>query len=618
MPFVRSSFGSFLNKVSGAASRVVGASDRTDSTNGDRATTGADTVGANRATTGADTVGANRATTGADTVGASCTKRNFKPPADTSTTNTTLEAGATVVTDGGDESHELWKRLGELEASLPVGPTFRRFTEPVRLSIYEDCGAPAPAPATAPQPQSRGEGGDATIHTREPARILADEYDVAVVGAGPVGLWCAIILKLLKPEARVKTIPQRPRTSDLEAKLASFAMEVGVVYEIKGSGQRLRRDQAYAVLKAMAFPADETFGKEKDGVTAITVQFMLNPGRDDAVFATLAEASWKSPHRLHCDWHTLHPKLQQSISVWLNAKASLVGERRIPGSETVVGIGLDVYAARKFGIADVALKVSASPDNRCSGSGAAAAPHRRPNRVAAALLVGDAAAGVPFFRALNLGFLCGSLAATCAAAVLSGDTRLDGAAAAAAAVARTGGAPGKDKVASGATAAVKAVATYCSEASAIAAAEIAAARMKQTKYRVGGAWLHVSSALPLQIVKFTKPFARALCGPVAALPPAGTAEYAACVRACSLCLRPFRIDMPSPSAQCGHSGEWHTSLKQCGVKCTARLATSFGQQILAGGKKHAGEKKMSMGHWTCCMAAEEQLPCRNSLAHVEQ
>ena len=247
-----------------------------------------------------------------------------------------------------------------------------------------------------------------------------------------------------------KTIPQRPRTSDLEAKLASFAMEVGVVvkiwkveslpaflqmlpsvrvlvgadgrksltrqwllhagagatgsneatvrseyavndtlsicvqlkYEIKGSGQRLRRDQAYAVLKAMAFPADETFGKEKDGVTAITVQFMLNPGRDDAVFATLAEASWKSPHRLHCDWHTLHPKLQQSISVWLNAKASLVGERRIPGSETVVGIGLDVYAARKFGIADVALKVSSSPDNRCSGSGAAAAPHRRPNRVA--------------------------------------------------------------------------------------------------------------------------------------------------------------------------------------------------------------------------------------------
>ena len=29
-----------------------------------------------------------------------------------------------------------------------------------------------------------------------------------------------------------KTIPQRPRTSDLEAKLASFAMEVGVVVKI--------------------------------------------------------------------------------------------------------------------------------------------------------------------------------------------------------------------------------------------------------------------------------------------------------------------------------------------------------------------------------------------------
>ena len=106
MSFVRSSFGSFLNTVSDAASRVVRASDRTDTTNGDTAT---------------------------DTA-------NTNPPADTSTTNTTHEAGATVVTDGGDESHELWKRLGELEASLPAGPTSRLFTEAVRLSIYEDCG----------------------------------------------------------------------------------------------------------------------------------------------------------------------------------------------------------------------------------------------------------------------------------------------------------------------------------------------------------------------------------------------------------------------------------------------------------------------------------------------
>jgi hypothetical protein len=253
------------------------------------------------------------------------------------------------------------------------------------------------------------------VTTRKKARALADAYDVVVVGAGPVGLWCAINIKLLTPTTRVlvvdkysvyhrhhvlriepdsmagpialrhnprlaafrKGIPQIIRTSDLEARLAAFAMEVGVAvqvwkveslpallsslpsvrllvgadgrnsltrqwllgrngdvanesvgietsaassstpsagvystseltdpaaqyavkdtlsmcvqlkYEVEGSGKRLRKDQAYAVLKAMHFPADEHFGKERDGVTAVTVQIVLNTGRDDAVFATM-------------------------------------------------------------------------------------------------------------------------------------------------------------------------------------------------------------------------------------------------------------------------------------------------------------------------------------------
>jgi hypothetical protein len=237
---------------------------------------------------------------------------------------------------------------------------------------------------------------------------------------------------------------------------------------------------------------------------------------------------------LHCDWHKLHPKLQQSIAAWLNAKASLVGERRVPGSETVVGISLDVYAVRKFGVANVASLVALDDlKSEVGGAvgGGGSIPHHRDT---VALLVGDAAAGVPFFRALNLGFLCGSLAATCAANVLGGDC---------ADAARAGG----DDAVRAAVAAV--VATYCLHASTITKDEIARARKKRMGLRIGGAWLEVSGAVPWQIVKFTKSFSQALSDPVAALPPAGTPEFAACVRSCSVCSQLFRTDVSSPRAR---------------------------------------------------------------------
>lgn len=82
----------------------------------------------------------------------------------------------------------------------------------------------------------------------------------------------------------------------------------------------------------------------------------------------------------------MHPRLRKAINIWLNAKERFNGEKRIPGSEKLTALKLSAYRSRKF--------------------------HGRYMRHNGApvdvFLVGDAAFGVPFFRALNNGIMCGS------------------------------------------------------------------------------------------------------------------------------------------------------------------------------------------------------------------
>jgi len=65
----------------------------------------------------------------------------------------------------------------------------------------------------------------------------------------------------------------------------------------------------------------------------------------------------------------------------MNAKKILLGEERVPGSEKITALNLSVYCSAE---------VATIEDGR------------------AYFLVGDAAFGVPFFRALNNGLMCGS------------------------------------------------------------------------------------------------------------------------------------------------------------------------------------------------------------------
>ena len=57
-----------------------------------------------------------------------------------------------------------------------------------------------------------------------------------------------------------------------------------------------------------------------------------------------------------------------------------------------------------------------------------------------------------------------------------------------------------------------------------------------------------------------------------------------------------------------------SSLKQCGVKCTDRLATSFGQRALAGWKEVGGQEKddngaLDMLHGGRTTIAVQEFPC---------
>lgn len=76
----------------------------------------------------------------------------------------------------------------------------------------------------------------------------------------------------------------------------------------------------------------------------------------------------------------------------MNVKAHLHKERRVPGSEKLTALDLTVYRSSQY--VKFVDSPSSSNDNKL------------PKK--AFCIVGDAAFGVPFFRALNAGLLSGS------------------------------------------------------------------------------------------------------------------------------------------------------------------------------------------------------------------
>lgn len=158
---------------------------------------------------------------------------------------------------------------------------------------------------------------------------------------------------------------------------------VEIKYEVEGQTRQLNLLNEYlpAITQTNHF-VTEHVGKEKDGRTPVSTRIFVNK----ATFDALKElgVTFKNPLKL-IDAENTHTneikKLFDSVHAWLIARKDLTEEKRIINSEKITAINLPVYRSKRF-----------------------AMDHHNKKW----FLVGDAALGVPYFRALNAGFMSGT------------------------------------------------------------------------------------------------------------------------------------------------------------------------------------------------------------------
>ncbi|GAB5372777.1 hypothetical protein AAMO2058_001693900 [Amorphochlora amoebiformis] len=117
----------------------------------------------------------------------------------------------------------------------------------------------------------------------------------------------------------------------------------------------------------------ELIGKPKDGVTSVTLQIFVSSEE----LEKMSRFNFKDPAKI-ADLESVCPKLAESLNIWLKARKLEMKEKRIDEPK-INPVPLDLYQST-----DVV---------------------KRENGVTYAI-VGDAAFGLPFFRALNDGLLC--------------------------------------------------------------------------------------------------------------------------------------------------------------------------------------------------------------------
>ena len=71
-------------------------------------------------------------------------------------------------------------------------------------------------------------------------------------------------------------------------------------------------------------------------------------------------------------------------------------------------------------------------------------------------------------------------------------------------------------------------------------------------------------------------------------------------RRCAVCRMLFN-PKNNPSGYCDHSGDWHSSTVQCGIRCSAIGLSNFGNS-----------------HWSCCWSCDKDSPCSKSGPHSEK
>ncbi len=292
--------------------------------------------------------------------------------------------------------------------------------------------------------------------------------DVVIVGAGPVGLFTAIEMKLLNPALKIKILDRNNEytrhhilkleedslvnsnayktyeavrklngfvpTSEIESTFLKIAKELNIEIEtgvkVTDSKELLNQyptahtiigaDGAHSLVRKQLFddkkivdtnlqyiveikykakgeisrlsnlvygPAlgqvphlvSENVGKEKDGATPVSLFIFV----DEATYKEIRE----TPNAKLAD---LQPKtnnmrrLVNTIRPWLSLRRAALNEQMIEDSEKINGVALSVYQSECF------------------------AKEINEKRV---YLVGDAAAAVPYFRALNAGLIAATVTA---------------------------------------------------------------------------------------------------------------------------------------------------------------------------------------------------------------
>jgi 2-polyprenyl-6-methoxyphenol hydroxylase-like FAD-dependent oxidoreductase len=146
-------------------------------------------------------------------------------------------------------------------------------------------------------------------------------------------------------------------------------------FEETGGPRKLDTLQLWDCNRQLNFTLSEYVGRRRGETTPVTVRLFL----DETTYGHLPEMSFKSPCGI--DSPELPKTVQEDIEAYLRFRARTVGTRYVEGSGKLSKLGLSAYAASRFGF-------------------------RRQDK--AWILVGDAAMGVPYFRALNSGMMLGS------------------------------------------------------------------------------------------------------------------------------------------------------------------------------------------------------------------
>lgn len=150
---------------------------------------------------------------------------------------------------------------------------------------------------------------------------------------------------------------------------------VEMKYQAQGKAPRLGTKGNYTANKLMENMAFEYVGREKAGVTPVTIRFFV----DQETYDAMPVAGFKNPVRLGDE--KIPAALAKDIATYMNVRANEGGEVYSEGSAKLSKLTLSHYVAKKF-----------------------ATEYKGKNWY----LVGDAALGVPYFRSLNAGLIIAS------------------------------------------------------------------------------------------------------------------------------------------------------------------------------------------------------------------